>query len=64
MAQVAPGLGFLHVSTKKGGELLARVCLAERERPVGQEGLSLLRGEDERRAAFEVGLKSPQKRKV
>ena len=63
VAQVAPGLGILHVAPQQGRELLARVGLAERERQVGQEGLGLLGGEDERSAGVELGLKSPEKRK-
>jgi hypothetical protein len=63
VAQVAPGLRFLHVAPQQGRELLARMGLAERERQVGQEGLGLLRGENERSASFELGLKSPEKRK-
>src|SRR5207249_12225636 len=62
VAQVAPGLGILHVSPQKGRELLARVGLAERDSQVGQEGLGLPGGEDERGAGSELCLKSPQKR--
>ena len=62
VAQVAPSLGILHVSPQKGRELLARVGLAERDSQVGQEGLGLPGGEDERSAGFELCLKSPQKR--
>ena len=60
VAQVAPGLGILHVSPEQGRELLARVGLAGRERQVRQEGLSLLGGEHERPARFELCLKSPK----
>ena len=63
VAQVASGLGIRHVAPQQGRELLARVGLAERESQVGQEGLGLPGGEDERSAGVELGLKSPQERK-
>jgi hypothetical protein len=62
VAEVAPGLGIRHVAPQQGRELLARMGLAERESQVGQEGLGLPGGEDERSAGVELGLKSPQKR--
>jgi hypothetical protein len=63
VAQVAPGLGILHVSPQKGRELLARVALAGRDSQIGQEGLTLASGKDERSAGIDLGLKSAQKRK-
>ena len=63
VAEVAPGLGIRHVAPQQGRELLARMGLAEREGQVGQEGLGLPGGEDERSAGVELGLKSTQKRK-
>jgi hypothetical protein len=60
VAQVASGLGILHVSPQQRRQLLARVGLPEGEREVGQEGLGLPGGEDERSAGVELGLKAPQ----
>jgi hypothetical protein len=63
VAQVASGLGILHVSPQQRRELLARVGLPEGECEVGEQGLGLPGGEDERSAGVELGLKSPQQRK-
>ena len=63
VAEVAAGLGVLHVPPEQGRELVAGVGLAEGQRQVGHEGLGLPGGEDERRPGAELGLEAPQERK-
>lgn len=65
LSEVGPGLPLTHVSPEEGGQLIARMGAAARERQVRQEPLRFPgRHLDGGRTGFQADLKATQEREV